>query len=124
MRRSEREKGAIAVEMAILLPVLIVLLLGMMEFGRALNTQATLSHAARESVRVVAVTKDASKAKAAADGAAPTLTPALIVVSVTPTGPCTAPATRTVTINYQLSTLTGIAGPFAMKAQGVMLCGG
>jgi hypothetical protein len=30
----------------------------------------------------------------------------------------------TVTIKYSLSTMTGIAGPFAMTGKGTMLCGG
>jgi Flp pilus assembly protein TadG len=124
MSRSRTERGAVAVEMALLLPILIMLLLGIMEFGRALNTQATLSHAARESVRVVAIEGDVSLAENAAKDAAPTLNRDLIVVTPLPSGTCTAPATRTVTINYQLTTLTGIAGPFAIKAEAVMLCGG
>jgi hypothetical protein len=28
------------------------------------------------------------------------------------------------TISYTLTTITGIAGPFAMTGKGVMLCGG
>lgn len=128
MRKLVSEKGSVAVEMAILLPVLILILFGIMEFGRALNTQAMLTHAARESVRVMAITKSASDAKTSAINAAPTLSPNLISsnvdVTIFPAGTCTAPATATVTINYQLSTLTGIAGPFEMTAKGVMLCGG
>ncbi|MHA7285394.1 TadE/TadG family type IV pilus assembly protein [Arthrobacter sp. MDT3-44] len=115
--------------MAILLPVLILLLLGMMEFGRALNTQATLNYAAREGVRVMAITKNVSDAKNKAAASAPTLNPGVnpadvLVVGTCPTGPASPSPSVTVTVNYQLTTLTGIAGPFAMKATGVMLCGG
>ncbi len=128
MEKSRSEKGAVAVEMALLLPVLIMLLFGIMEFGRALNTQATLTHAARESVRVMAISGNIPAAKNAALVSTPTLSPALtpdsILVGTCPASPTSPPSSVTVTINYQLNTLTGIAGPFAMKATGVMLCGG
>lgn len=128
MPRWMTDKGAVAVEMAILLPVLVLFLFGALEFGRALNTQATLNHAARESVRVMAISGSASAAKTKAIGSAPNLipplAPATIVVGTCPTSPSSIPASVTVTINYKLTTLTGLAGPFVMKATGVMLCGG
>lgn len=129
MSGSGSERGSVAVEMAVLLPVLILLLFGMMEFGRALNTQATLNHAAREGARVMAITKIASDAQVKAVSSAPTLNPLIKTTDVQiagscPTSPTSPTPSVTVTINYQLSTLTGIAGPFAMKATGVMLCGG
>ena len=37
---------------------------------------------------------------------------------------CTTGAQMTLKITYNLSTMTGIAGPFAMEGKGVMLCGG
>ncbi|MBG6216402.1 Flp pilus assembly protein TadG [Arthrobacter sp. CAN_A6] len=122
------ERGAAAVEMALVLPVLILLLLGIMEFGRAFNTQITLTNAARESVRVMAITKSDSDARTSAKSAAQALNPALndpnIVITTSPSGTCTAPAEVSVTITYSLSTLTGIAGPFTMEGRSVMLCGG
>jgi Flp pilus assembly protein TadG len=129
--RIRSENGAAAVEMALLLPVLILLLLGIMEFGRAFNTQVTLTNAAREGVRVMAISKDTTKARASAITAAGTFNPVLkatdIAISVpgsTGATPCPAGDTATVTITYTLSTLTKIAGPFSMTGKGVMLCGG
>ena len=124
------ERGAVAVEFAILAPVLVMLLLGIMEFSRAYNAQASLSAAARESVRVMAISNNASTAKAAAMSTAVSLQPALQDTNITfknlDTGtPSCAPGNRiTVTISYNLSTMTGIAGPFPMKGKGAMLCGG
>ena len=37
---------------------------------------------------------------------------------------CAANVQVTVTIDYSLTTMTGIAGPFAMKGVGTMQCGG
>jgi Flp pilus assembly protein TadG len=119
-----RERGAAAVELAILLPVLILILLGTMEFGRAFNAQTSLTAAAREGARVMAITKDPADAKTKAIAAAISLSPSPTVVDVTPCSTSPVGQQTTVTITYQLSTLTGIAGPFTMRGKGVMLCGG
>ncbi|AUZ87715.1 pilus assembly protein TadE [Arthrobacter agilis] len=128
MSRSGSERGSVAVEMAILLPVLILLLIGTMEFGRALNTQAVLNQAARESVRVVAISGNTAAGSAKAVASAPTLNPALGPANITIEN-CASSASTTnpsasVTIRYDLGTLTGLVGPFTISATAVMLCGG
>jgi len=55
MRRAEKERGAAAVEFALVFPLVIMLLLTVIEFSRLWNIQATLSDAARISARYVAV---------------------------------------------------------------------
>lgn len=132
----QRDRGAAAVEFAIVLPVLLLLLLGIMEFGRAYNVQMTLTNAAREGVRVMAITNDTTQAENTARTAAGILAPtsANSTVAIS-TNPATSPAScafvtgedpkqATVTFTYQLSTLTGLAGPFTMTGKGTMLCGG
>ena len=124
------ERGAVAVEFAILAPVLVMLLLGIMEFSRAYNAQASLSAAAREGVRVMAITGKQDTAKNAAKTTAVSLNPALKDTDITFGTPCPTIAAAgsspqiTVTITYSLKTMTGIAGPFAMSSKGAMLCGG
>jgi Flp pilus assembly protein TadG len=49
------ERGAAAVEFALVLPVIILLLFGIIEFGRAWNVKQVLTDAAREGARVAAV---------------------------------------------------------------------
>jgi len=123
--RERRENGAVAVEFALLAPVLILLLLGIMEFGRAYNAQITLSSAAREGVRVMAINNSPAAARTAAKNAAAGLQPPLTDANITVSpSPCTSGTPVTVTISYTLSTMTGIAGPFPMAGKGVMLCGG
>ena len=119
------ERGAVAVEFAILAPVLITLLMGIMEFGRAYNAQVSLTNAAREGVRVMAISNNQTSALTAAKNAAVSLSPALVDSNISfSAASCTTGAQMTVTINYTLNTLTGFAGPFAMTGNGVMLCGG
>lgn len=49
------ERAAALVEFAIVLPVLLLLVFGIIDFGRALNTQSNLSAAVREGARLAAV---------------------------------------------------------------------
>lgn len=124
MNRSS-ERGAVAVELALLLPVLLLLILGVIEFGRAFNAQITLTHAAREGVRVMAIEDDEAQARDAARNAATSLSPNLTSGDITIDAPCDTPGNQvTMTVTYELETITGIAGPFNMTGIGVMSCGG
>ena len=49
------DRGAAAVEFALLLPLLVLLVFGMIDFGRAINAQITITQAAREGARVLAL---------------------------------------------------------------------
>ncbi|MGN7250718.1 TadE/TadG family type IV pilus assembly protein [Arthrobacter sp. SAFR-014] len=121
------EGGAVAVEFALLAPVLIMLLLGIMEFGRAYNAQILLTSAAREGVRVMAITNDSALASAAAIRLEPAVADGSVNFSASsPAGAtkCSAGAQISVTVSYPLQTMTGIAGPFVMTGKGTMLCGG
>lgn len=123
------DRGSVAVEFALVLPVLVMLIMGIVEFGHAYNAQITLTNAAREGVRVMAITNTLTPAREAAKQAAATLTPALQNTDITflasdGTSTCSDTKQMTVTIRYTLGTITGIAGPFAMTGKGAMQCGG
>ncbi len=49
------ERGASAVEFALTLPVLVMILVGTLEFGMAYNQYLAITHAAREGARMAAV---------------------------------------------------------------------
>jgi Flp pilus assembly pilin Flp len=49
------EEGAAAVEFALLLPLLVLLLFGMIQFGAAFNTRIQATNAAREAARLAVV---------------------------------------------------------------------
>lgn len=119
------ERGAVAVEFALLAPILVMLLLGITEFGRAYNVQSSLSSAAREGVRVMAIGNNPTAARTAAKNAAVAVKPALTDANFTFSPATCAPGAQiTLKITYNLSTMTGIAGPFALESEGVMLCNG
>ena len=54
-RRRPRERGAAAVEFALILPLLMTVVIGVMEFGFLFNQQISLSQAAREGARSYAI---------------------------------------------------------------------
>ena len=56
--RLKKEKGAAAVEFALLLPLLVVIVFGITTFGFVYKEYITLTHAARDGVRLAAVGKD------------------------------------------------------------------
>jgi Flp pilus assembly protein TadG len=117
------ERGVAIVEFAIVLPLLLMLVLGTIEFGRAYNTQLSVTHAAREGVREYSVTKDAAKGVAAARAAATSLVSASKGVT---TGACIPgqQATLTVTYPFTFSLPFLPASPIVISSKGVMRCGG
>jgi Flp pilus assembly protein TadG len=125
------ERGATVVEFAFIVPLLIVLVLGIAEFGHAFQVSGTLSAAAREGVRVMALQNDSAAARAAVRGAAPSLKPALTDAQIKIPAPCPAPGTGTgsatvqLTIDYPMPFLTGFFGTsITLHGTGVMRCNG
>jgi Flp pilus assembly protein TadG len=53
--RSGRERGAAAVEFALVLPLLVVLLMGIIDFGLYFYNDLAVSHAARDAARYLSV---------------------------------------------------------------------
>ena len=47
----DRERGAVLVEMAIVVPILILLVFGMLEFGLAFKDKLTMAHAVNQATR-------------------------------------------------------------------------
>jgi Flp pilus assembly protein TadG len=138
------DRGAAAVEFALLLPLLVLLIFGMIDFGRAINAQITITQAAREGARVLAlpggttVGSDGNQAyqdRAIAAGTGLGLTASNVTDlpdnSVPPETGCPAGSGSTgddavVQVTYKFTFLTpvgSIFGPTKMlTAQGVMPC--
>lgn len=127
-RHAVGERGAVAVEFALIVPVLVLMIVGMIEFARAYNVQISLTNAAREAARTMAIHDDPAAARSAGIAAAPSLNPSLSggQISISPASCAGSPnGTVKVTINYNLTLITGLFGvQIPLKAVGVMLCGG
>lgn len=54
-RPPRRDRGATAAEAALVLPVILIVLFGIIDFGRMVNAQIVVSQAAREAARAASV---------------------------------------------------------------------
>lgn len=134
-RRLFGERGAEAVEFALVVPVILLIVFGAIEFGRLYNEQIQLTGAARYVARVKAI--DSARAVTDADlqATAPALNPPLTVstnLSVVyvdsnnlAVSACSAKGKVMATVNYAAPLLTGLWGPkMNLSAKAVMPCGG
>ncbi len=129
MSRKQRDRGAAAVEFALLVPLLLLLVVGIAEFGRAYHLQTTISGAAREGVRVMALHNDTASAKATVKAYAPELQLTSKQITVTPStcvsSAATPTATATVTVTYPMHFVTGLLGAdLTLTGKGTMRCHG
>jgi Flp pilus assembly protein TadG len=126
-----RDRGAAAVEFALLLPLLLLLVFGIIDFGRAINAQITLTQAARTGARLAALGQPnvVSATQAAATG----LSPVGVAVTACPSG-ATQTTAAAVTASYSFSFVTpvgaiagffgggGYGSPITLSATGRMPC--
>lgn len=135
MHRLRSESGAVAIEFAIVLVPLILILTGILDFGSAYRSALSVTAAAREGARSMVVGSTVAAAKnatiAASHGLSPPLTPGQISISFTGGTPaatttCTAGATVTVTVTYPLTSITGMFDSLldgeSVAGVGVMRC--
>jgi Flp pilus assembly protein TadG len=118
------------VAFALLTPLLIVLVLGIVEFGHAFQVQGTLSAAAREGVRLMALQNDPAAARAAVRNAATSLKPGITDAQIA-ISPASCPVLNggstsvRLTITYPMPYLTGFFGTgLNLTGTGVMRCNG
>jgi Flp pilus assembly protein TadG len=112
-----RDRGAAAVEFALLLPLLLLLIFGIIDFGRALNAQITLTQAAREGARLEALDQPnvVSRTQAAATGLSNV---SVSVVTACPVGAATALTNAVVKVTYTFSFITPVGSIAAMFGGG------
>lgn len=136
LHASKKQRGAAAVELAILLPVVLLIIGGIVDFGRVFFTKIELTNAAREGARAAIVTgTPATGITARVTAAVPGIDPARLSIVATPS--CTAGATNDVTVSVTMPTFEWIilkpamnmvrAGsnlPSSVAAKAVMRCGG
>jgi len=118
-----RDGGAAVVEMAIILPLLLLLILGLVEFARGYNTRVTLTHASREGVRELAISGDPVSATAATKTAATPLDPDQVSVSTTSCDPGE-PTSLTASYPFSYTILFFGSGTITLETTAVMRCGG
>lgn len=121
------DSGAAAVELALVMPLLILLVMGVIRMGQLFNTQISFTAAAREGVRTMAIENDAAVARQVAIDAAPTVLPALTAgeIAVSP-GTCSPGSNVQVTVTRPVTYDIPLWGTFSynVRGVGVMRCGG
>jgi Flp pilus assembly protein TadG len=146
VQRRRDERGAAVVEFALILPVLVLFVFGIVEFGRAYSARIQLTAAVREGARagalggdVAAATRAGAPGLTATDisviynatpgstctpvGSSTTVTTATTVVgSTTTTTIPTATVTATYPFKYDIPLFR--SGTWMLSATGVMRCGG
>lgn len=128
--RTARERGAAAVEMAIVLPVLILILGGIIDFGRAFYTQVIITNGAREGARAAIVLTTGtpnsniqSRALAGTTALTPAATATVNQNCVGASASTLADVTVSVSFNYFfLSIIPGIPSSTTLSSKGVMAC--
>jgi Flp pilus assembly protein TadG len=120
MVRRRDDRGAVMVEFAIVVPVLLLILLGIIEFGRAYNTQVSIQAAAREGARELALRHSATDVETATRDGAPSV--AIDSIAQTPC-PATGDGKAKVNITEKFSFIALPFVPIDLKATGVMRCG-
>jgi Flp pilus assembly protein TadG len=107
-----RDRGSVAVEFALLLPVLLLIIFGVIDFGRAINAQITLTQAAREGARLASLGYSTSAVQARAQSAATGLSPVTVTVSSSCPSGAGMGVDAVVQTSYQFSFITPV-GAFA-----------
>lgn len=130
---SHLDRGAAAVEMALVLPLLILFTFGIIDFSRVFNAEIQISQAAREGARMAALAgsvtgfdKPAVKARVALAAPNPGFgpTPAGVLDSDIVMCPNSASLAKvTVTYDYQ-GILFSFQGAKKLTQTAVMICGG
>lgn len=138
-RRGDRrhlDRGAAAVEMALVLPLLLFIIFGLIDMSRAYNGQVQLSQAAREGARLAALGYSASdittrvQQAAGVFGSSVTATPTFCPANPGPTD------NAKVVVSAPFTWITPVGGmahffgastfptPTSLSSTGVMQCGG
>lgn len=122
-RSPQRERGAVAVEFVLVLPLLILLVFGIVEFGRGYNAKVTLTHAAREAVREYTINQVEADAITIGEDAAPQLSG--VTISVTDTCNSDVGDVAEVTASWDLDYVIPLfrQGTITIEEIAVMRCG-
>lgn len=104
------EKGQSLVEFALILPVLMLLICGITDFGRIFHSYLTIDHAGREAARAASIGKDNTFIKNTAVNDAASIGLTTDQVDINPSGTRSAGTDANITITYPITFMTPVIG--------------
>ncbi|WHY76782.1 pilus assembly protein [Neobacillus sp. WH10] len=118
------EKGQSLVEFALILPLLVLMLFGIIDFARIFHVYLTMDHAGREAARAASIGKDDTFIKQTALDNAKSINLVAGRVGISPVGTKKSGDNVTITITYPIDFLTPvigkIVGPLTLEDKTVM----
>lgn len=85
LRNLKNQKGQALVEFAIILPILLMLVMGILQFGMMLNSYITIENASREGARAGIIGSSDAEIQNLIISTSPSLDPKNLTVTITPT---------------------------------------
>lgn len=122
----KNNKGQSLVELAILLPVLLLILMGIFEFGRVMNNYLIITQLAREGARAASVGKEDTEIIQVINSFSNTLDTSKLTVNISPEISSRKRGTDvTVTVGYDVDIIipiieTLVPDPLHIEAQTIM----
>lgn len=127
--KNRKNKGQSLVETALMLPVILLLLTGIIDFGFLFNNYLIVSNAAREGARAAVTGSTDAQVSSVVNNSAVSLDPAKLTVTITPDETAgRAPGDMvTVAVQYRYSMMTPIIaaiipGPVNLDSSTTMRC--
>lgn len=120
------KKGQALVETALTLPLLLLVLMGIIEFGRIFNAELIVANASREGARYLALHSTDTQIQTTVQTLTPTLDQSKISVFITPSQASrTSGTAATVEVDYNLQIIAPfvniiIGNPFKVSSQTTM----
>ncbi|MBS3985014.1 MAG: pilus assembly protein [Selenomonadales bacterium] len=111
--RRQNERGQALVELALVLPILLLVLMGIVDFGRVFHGHLAVTSASRQAAREASLGRTDAEIISVARNAASPLPPGQIAVTVTPAFSARQAGTSIeVTVTYSLQIITPLIQPF------------
>lgn len=124
---TNNEGGAVIVEFGVIFPIMALLIAATVAFGSMFTIQNSLHHAAREGVRVAAITGDAGDAAATVLSRTPATVRGdvdTVIVTCDPDQPGMGDASVALSYMWQgFSPIAEVIGDVPLQATAVMRCG-
>lgn len=107
---SKGNRGQSLVETALILPIILLILLGLLEFGRIMSGWMIITHASREGARLASLGGSNSQITTRVKAVSTTLTLTNMTVAISPSSNRNTGTMVTVNVSYTINLMTPFVG--------------